>query len=120
MLRSPKGDEIKCIICLSFLTTNNEAKYEALVAGLDLAKVVGATSVVVYYDTQVVTSQVNGDYECKEGRMKKYLEQVRKRVGEFQAKSVQIPREENEQAEHLAKIALAEHMLIPSKLFSFV
>ena len=59
------------MVRLDFLTTNNEAKYEALVAGLDLAKAAGATSVVIYYDSQVVTNQVNGDYECKGERMKR-------------------------------------------------
>ena len=44
------------MVHLDFPTTNNETEYETLVAGLDLAKVVGATSVVVYYDSQVVTS----------------------------------------------------------------
>ena len=43
---------------------------------------------VVYCNSQVITSQVNGDYECKSERMKKYLEQVRKRVGDLQAKFV--------------------------------
>ena len=43
-------------------------------AGLNLAKATKATSVIVYYDSQVVTSQVNGDYECKGERMKKYLD----------------------------------------------
>ena len=62
------------MIRLDFPTTNNEAEYEALVVGLDLAKAARATNVVVYCDFQVVTSQVNGDYECKWGRMKKYLE----------------------------------------------
>ena len=63
---------------------------------------------------------MNNDYKCKGERMKKSLEQVRKRVGEFQAKFVQIRREENEQADHLAKTASAEHMLIPDKVLSFV
>ena len=63
---------------------------------------------------------MNDDYKCKRKRMKKYLEQVRKQVGEFQAKFVQIPREENKQADRLAKAALAEHMLIPCKELSFV
>ena len=71
------------MVCLNFPTTNNEAKYEALVAGLDLTKAARATSVFVYCDSQVVTSQVNGDYECKGERMKKYLEQVRKRMGDL-------------------------------------
>nr|XP_023876476.1 uncharacterized protein LOC111988901 [Quercus suber] len=58
---------------------------------------------------------VNSDYECRGERMKKYLEQVSKRVGKFKDKFVQIPRKENEQADHLAKVASAEHMLIPNK-----
>ena len=44
------------MVCLDFPTTNNEAKYEALVAGLDLNKVAKAISMVVYCDSQVVTS----------------------------------------------------------------
>ena len=35
-------------------------------------------------------------------------------------KFVQVPREENEHADHLVKAALAEHMLIPSQVLSFV
>ena len=58
------------MVHLDFPTTNNEAEYETLVARLDLAKVAGATSVVFYCDSQVVTSQVNGGYECKGERKK--------------------------------------------------
>ena len=108
VLRSPKGNEIECMVRLDFSTTKNEAEYEALVAGLDLAKVAGAISVVVYCDSRVVTSQVNGDYECKGERMKKNLDQVQKRVNELQAKFFQIPMEENEQVDCLAKAALVK------------
>ena len=80
MLRSPEGDKIECMVRLNFPTTNNEAKYKALVAGLDLAKVARAASVVIHCNSQVVTNQVNGDYECKSERMKKYLEQVKRSV----------------------------------------
>ena len=68
------------MISLNFPTTNNEAEYRALIAGLDLAKVAGVENLVKYCDSQVVTSQVNGDYECKNEQMKKYLEQVKDRV----------------------------------------
>ena len=88
LLCSPKGNEIECMVRLDFPTTNNEAKYEALVAGLDLAKAAGATSVVIHCDSQVVTNQVNSDYECKGERMKKYLEQVKRRVDDLQAKTL--------------------------------
>ena len=62
------------MVRLDFLTTNNEVEYEVLIAGLDLTKTAGAANVVVYYDSQVVTSQVNGNYGCKGEQMKKYLE----------------------------------------------
>ena len=57
---------------------------------------------------------MNGDYECKGERMKKYLEQVKKWMNDLQEKFVQIPKEENEQADRFAKTALAEHMLVPN------
>ena len=77
VIQTPEGDKIECMIRLDLLTTNNEVEYEALMAGLDLAKAAGAENVVVHCDSQVVTSQINGSYECKNVRMKRYLEEVK-------------------------------------------
>ena len=68
------------MVRLNFPTTNNEVEYKTLVEGLDLAKAARAASVVIHCNSQVVTNQVNGDYKCKGERMKKYPEQVRRRV----------------------------------------
>ena len=119
VLLSPKGDVVECMICLDFPTTNNEAEYEALVAGLDLARAAGAISVVIYYDSQVITNQVNGDYECKGERMKRYLDQAKRRVDDLQAKIIQIPKGENKQADRLTKATSAEHMITHGNVFSF-
>ncbi|XP_030958498.1 uncharacterized protein LOC115980385 [Quercus lobata] len=115
VLLSPEGDKVECMVRLDFPTTNNEVEYEELVAGLDLTKAAGATSVVIYYDSQVVANQVNGDYECKGEKMKRYLDQVRARVDDLEAKIIQIPREENEHADRLAKTSSAEHMITPDE-----
>ena len=56
VIQTPEGDKIECMIRLDFLTTNNEAKYEALVARLDLAKAAGAGNMIVHCDSQVITS----------------------------------------------------------------
>ena len=56
VLHTPKGDKIECMIRLDFLTINNEAEYKTLVAGLDLVKAIGAENIVIYCDSQVVTS----------------------------------------------------------------
>ena len=42
VLLLPEGDTVECMVRLDFPATNNELEYEALVAGLDLAKVVGS------------------------------------------------------------------------------
>ncbi|XP_030959078.1 uncharacterized protein LOC115981029 [Quercus lobata] len=120
ILLSPEGDMVECMVNLDFPTTNNEVEYEALLAGLDLARVAGALSVVIYCDSQVVTNQVNGDYECKNERIKRYLDQVRKRVGDLKAKVIQIPRGENEQVDCLAKAASGEHTITLGNVLSFV
>ncbi|XP_075661010.1 uncharacterized protein LOC142630837 [Castanea sativa] len=119
VLKSSEGDELKCMIRLDFPTTNNEAEYEALIAGLDLAQVVGAVSIVIHCDSQVVTSQVNGEYEYKGEKMKKYWEQAKRRIDGLQAKIVQIPRGENEHADRLSKAASAESMITIDGVLSF-
>ena len=120
MIQTPEGNKIQCMIRLDFPTTNNEAEYEASVAGLDLAKVVGAENMVVHCDSQVATSQINGGYKCKNERMKRYLEEVKYLIDNLEVKFVQIPREENECADNLAKAASAEFMLVPKQVLSFV
>ena len=120
VLLSPEGDVVECMIRLDFPTTNNEVEYEALVAGLDLARATGATSVVIYCDSQVITNQINGDYECKGERMKLYMDHVKRRVDDLQAKIIQIPKGENQQADRLAKAASAEHMITHGNVLSFV
>ena len=120
VLISPEEDRVECMIRLEFHTTNNEAEYEALIAGLDLAKAVGAENMVKHYDSQVITSQVNDSYECKSERMKKYLDGVKGRIGCLQIKFVQILKKENECANRLAKAASAEHMLVPNQVLAFI
>ena len=63
---------------------------------------------------------MNGDYECKCERMKRYLDRVRARVDDLEAKIIQIPKGENELADCLAKAASVEHMITPGNILSFV
>ena len=60
----------------------------------------------------MVIGQVNGMYEAKEERMKKYLNKVRRLIKKFsEAHFVQIPREENMEVDTLAKGASASEMI---------
>ena len=120
VIQTPEWDKIECMIRLDFPTTNNEAEYEALMAGLDLAKAAGAENMIVHCNSQVITSQIKGDYECRNERMKKYLEEMKNRISSLEVKFVQIPREENKCADRLAKAASAEFMSTSKQVLSFV
>ena len=52
--------------------------------------------------------------------MKRYLDQVKRRIDDLKAKIIHIPKGENEQVDHLAKAASAEHMTTHSNVLSFI
>ena len=68
VLIPPEGETLKYVVRLQFPTTNNEAEYEALLIGLSLAKALGAKSLIVQADSQLIIGKVKGDYESKEKR----------------------------------------------------
>ena len=59
VLEGPEGEEISYTVKLEFTTTNNQAEYETLIAGLELAKVVKADRVKIRTDSQLVTNHVS-------------------------------------------------------------
>ena len=70
------------------------------------------TSIIIRSDFQVIVRHVNEDYEANGEQMKKYLSLVKKWIGlGFVVELVQIPREENEQANRLAKAAFAKSFI---------
>ncbi|XP_059627295.1 uncharacterized protein LOC132270107 [Cornus florida] len=71
-LRTPKGTTLSQAIRLEFNATNNEAEYEALIAGLKLAKELKIKYLIAYSDSQLVIRQVNGDYGAKDKTMEAY------------------------------------------------
>ena len=91
-----------------------------MVVRLDLAKATGAKNIIAHCDSQVITSQINGNYECRNERMKKYLEEMKNRISSLEVKFIQIPRKENECADRLAKEASAEFMNASKQVLSFV
>ena len=72
----------------------NKAEYEALLTGLRIAKVLGATTLKVQSDSQLIVGQVNSEYEAKKDRMDKYLSLVKNIMRGFdEVILVQVPRE---------------------------
>ncbi|KAL2246210.1 UNVERIFIED_CONTAM: Retrovirus-related Pol polyprotein from transposon [Sesamum indicum] len=105
LIEGPGGMEIEVAVRLSFPVTNNEAEYEALLLGLELALEAGAHILEVYTDSQLVAMQVEGIYETKERSMADYLKKAKEGMQKFSKCNVQqIPRSENERADALSKL----------------
>ena len=108
ILTSPEGIDIKYALRFGFLASNNEAEYEAVIAGLNLAYSLEIDQLEVCSDSQLVVRQIEDTYEAKRGRMILYLKKVRDLLKKFVLVQVRhIPRTENSRADALAKLATA-------------
>ena len=94
VLQSPEGFIVEYALKLDFPTTNNEAEYEALIAGIGLANSLRVKNIKICWDSRLIVSQVNGDYEAKEETMKEYLRIVKALMTQFEECHIEhIPRE---------------------------
>ncbi|GJS27060.1 reverse transcriptase domain-containing protein [Tanacetum coccineum] len=106
ILTSPEGTEFTYALRFQFTASNNEAEYEALIAGLRIAAQIGVRNVQVSVNSKLVANQVLGTYVAKEDNMVKYLEKVKSLVSGFAKFSIsQVPRSKNKKADALSKIA---------------
>ena len=108
ILTSPEGIDIEYALRFGFHTSNNEAEYEAVIAGLNLAHSLEVDQLEVYSDSQLVVRQIEDTYEAKSERMILYLQKVRDLLKKFVLVRVKhVPRAENSRADALAKLATA-------------
>nr|GEY18839.1 reverse transcriptase domain-containing protein [Tanacetum cinerariifolium] len=105
ILTNPKGVEFTYTSRFQFTASNNEAEYEALVAGLRIAGRMGVKNVQVNVDSKLVANQVLGTYVAKEDNMIKYLEIVKGLVSGLTTFLIsQMPRSKKKKADALSKI----------------
>ncbi|GJS14126.1 reverse transcriptase domain-containing protein [Tanacetum coccineum] len=69
ILTSPEGTEFSYALRFQFTASNNEAEYEALIAGFRIAAQIGVCNVHVRVDSKLVANQVLGTYVAKEDNM---------------------------------------------------
>ena len=118
LLQSPTGEHLEQAIRLGFPASNNEAEYEAILFGLDLALALSVSKLRVYSDSQLVIRHVQKEYEAKDARMTRYLTKVRDILQRFTEWTIKkIKQTENGRADALAGITaslpIKEVILLP-------
>ncbi len=93
------------------ITTNNQAEYQAIVAGLKAALALPVDAhVTCKLDSQLVVRQINGLYKMKNEDLRPWLEEIKELIKQFPqgVDFVDIRREQNKHADKLVNQALDE------------
>ncbi|GJR25558.1 reverse transcriptase domain-containing protein [Tanacetum coccineum] len=105
----PEGAEYPYALRLNFANSNNDAEYEALLAGLRIATKIKVKKMHAFVDSKLVASQVEGSYEAKGEKTKKYKEKALEMIRSFNNFQIShIPREENRKANALSKLTTVQ------------
>ncbi|XP_015942775.1 uncharacterized protein LOC107468047 [Arachis duranensis] len=109
LLENPEGVIFEHSLRFSFKASNNQAEYEALIAGLRLAIELQVTNLHVYCDSLLVVQQVNQHFQTKDPILLKYLEIVNKLITRFSKIEItHIERDQNHRADILSKLATSQ------------
>ena len=65
----PKKITIEKSLRLDFSATNNKAKYEALLVGMEMVQRMGGKTVEMFSNLRLVVGQVKGELEVRDVRM---------------------------------------------------
>ena len=97
---TPEGETIPMAKKLDFKVTNNMAKYEACIYGVEAAR---AKDLLVYGDSLLVISQANEEWEVKEERLKPYNSYLKIFIKGFdKCLFMYLSRDENQMVDTLA------------------
>ena len=105
-----KGDELIYSFSENIgIRTNNEAEYSALIKGIKACLDYKIYHINIFSDSELVVNQVNGKYKLKDPKMIKLHAEVAKLCSELESWTIShVPREQNEEADHLSKIGLTK------------
>jgi len=87
--------------------TNNEAEYQAAIAGVEAALALGARDIELTMDSELVVRQLEFRYRVRNPRLRPHFErllELRRQFNSFKVRSV--PRAQNKRADELANLAL--------------
>jgi ribonuclease HI len=107
IIRDESGNTVANISQRLGITTNNQAEYRAVIAGLEKAIGLGARRVIIKSDSELVVKQLNGQYKVKNTALRPLCQEIIKLISSLESYSItNIPRDQNSAADALANKAL--------------
>ncbi|HWO94713.1 MAG TPA: ribonuclease HI family protein [Dehalococcoidia bacterium] len=107
VIRDPAGEIRRRVAKRLGWATNNEAEYEATIAGLQAARELGARHVELRLDSELIVRQLEGRYRVRKAELRPRFERVMSLIREFDTFAVRhVRREQNREADALANLAL--------------
>jgi ribonuclease HI len=108
IVTSPSGVTIRYQVRIEFpektYSTNNKAKYKALLLALRKMKALSQQMFIIKSDSKVIQEHVKKESEARNSELIKYLQKVREMEKYFKGYTIQqIPRSENNEADKLTK-----------------
>jgi ribonuclease HI len=115
---SPLREHMRYVVRLHFPASNNMAEYEALLCSLKIAIETSIRRLDVRGDSQLVIDQVMKNASCHDDKMEVYCNAVRALEDKFYDIELNhVPRQYNEEADELAKIA-SGRITVPPNVFA--
>ncbi|GKA96283.1 reverse transcriptase domain-containing protein [Tanacetum coccineum] len=106
MLIDPEGKEYTYALRFNFKTTNNEAEYEALLAGLRITQEMEIVNLAIFVDSQLLVNQIKGIYAAKQPAIREYLQRTKETLRKFRSYTIKhIRRNQNKKDDALSKLA---------------
>nr|KYP71305.1 Retrovirus-related Pol polyprotein from transposon 17.6 [Cajanus cajan] len=105
ILEGPNQVTLEQSLKFGFKVTNNQAEYEALLAGLRLARDLGARRVSCNSDSKLMVEQLSGTYQANNTLLQRYFHTASHQISSFDEFTINhVPREQNTRADLLSKL----------------
>ncbi|XP_039686367.1 uncharacterized protein [Medicago truncatula] len=103
---SPKDHTFEYMFRINQFCSNNEAEYEALIIGLEIALELGARHIEIKGDSELVLKQMTKEYRCVKESLVTYHAIASRLLKQFTHVGIRhVPRMENQHANDLAQKA---------------
>jgi ribonuclease HI len=112
VITDARGRTIKELKYFLGMATNNVAEYRAAILALQKALELGAGSVTLQLDSELVVRQLRGEYKVREGHLKLLHREALDILSRFSEYHIHhVPREENRRADQLANEAIDQKIM---------